>query len=178
MLTAAYCCCLTAMKVSTTPTTRVDPSASISLLSTSASASFSASSIKASPTSHTTVTIVSNPAGTAVSGSINTFDYPILSSVTLTCMVDHSPSTTITYQWNTTECYTNINYNNGEPGCFPHNQTTQSVTGYSITAENAGTITCTVTISGVQYTSEPLSLRISGLYVQYSIDSSVSNYSS
>jgi len=38
-----------------------------------------------------TVTIVSNPAGTLVSGSTNTFDYPILSSVTLTCTVDPSP---------------------------------------------------------------------------------------
>ena len=33
------------------------------------------------------VTIVSNPAGTPVSGFTNTFDYPILSSVTLTCDV-------------------------------------------------------------------------------------------
>ena len=38
-----------------------------------------------------TVTIASTPAGTPVSGSTNTFDYPILSSVTLTCMVDPSP---------------------------------------------------------------------------------------
>ena len=77
-------------------------------------------------------------------------------------MVDPSPSTTITYQWNTTGCYTKINYNNGEPGCFPHNQTTQSVTGYNLTAEDAGTITCTVTIGDVCYTSEPLTLRVSG----------------
>ena len=109
------------------------------------------------------ITIVSSPAGTPVSGSINTFDYPILSSVTLTCMVDPSPSTTITYQWNTTGCYTNVNYNNGEPGCFPHNQTTQNVTGYDLTAEDAGTIICTVTIGGVEYTSRPLTLRISGM---------------
>ena len=109
------------------------------------------------------IAIVSNPAGTPVSGFINTFDYPILSNVTLTCIADPSPSTTITYQWNTTGCYTNINYNDDKPGCFPHNQTTQSVTGYNLTAEDAGTITCTVTIGGVEYTSRPLTLRISGM---------------
>ena len=111
-----------------------------------------------------TVTIISNPASTPTSGSINIFDYPILSSVTLTCMVDPSPSTTITYQWNTTECYTNINYNNGEPGCFPHNQTMQTITDNAVTAEDAGTITCTVTISGTKYASKPLTLRISGMH--------------
>ena len=110
-----------------------------------------------------TVTIVSSPVGTPVSGSTNTFDYPILSSVTLTCVVDPSSSTTITYQWNTSGCYTNINYNGDESGCFPHSQTTQSVTGYNLTAEDAGTITCTVTVGGVEYTSEPLTLRISGI---------------
>ena len=113
-----------------------------------------------------TVTIVSNPAGTLVSGSTNTFDYPILSSVTLTCMVTSSDGSTITvtnYQWNTTGCYTHPDHNSGNPTCFPNNQTTQSVTGNDLTAEDAGTITCTVTISGIGYTSEPLTLRISGI---------------
>ena len=34
-----------------------------------------------------TVTIVSSPAGIPVNGSTDTFDYPILSNVTLTCNV-------------------------------------------------------------------------------------------
>ena len=109
-----------------------------------------------------TVTIVSSPAGTPVSGSTNTFDYPILSSVTLTCMVDPSPSSSVMYQWNTTGCYTNSNYNGGSPGCFPHGETTQSVSDDDVTAEDAGTITCTVTIDGSDYTSGPFTLRISG----------------
>ena len=111
------------------------------------------------------VTIVSNPAGTPVSGSTNTFDYPILSSVTLTCDVtskNMSPFTVDSYQWNTTGCYTHPMFNNGNPRCFPRGQTTQSVTGNDITAKDAGTITCTVTISGSDYTSEPFTLRISG----------------
>ena len=108
------------------------------------------------------VKIVNNPTGTPVSGSTNTFDYPILSSVTLTCVVNPSPSTAITYQWNTTGCYNNTYYDNGHPRCFPTNQTTQSVTDCDLTAEDAGTITCSVTIGGVCYTSGPLTLRISG----------------
>ena len=112
-----------------------------------------------------TVTITSNPAGTPVSGSTNTFDYPILSSVTLTCNVASnggSPFTVASYQWNTTGCYTNSKFTPSNPQCFPRGQTTQSVTGNNLNAEDAGTITCTVTVSGRDYTSEPFTLRISG----------------
>ena len=108
------------------------------------------------------VTIVSNPAGTPASGSTNTFDYPILSSVTLTCMVDPPPPADATYQWNTT-CFTNNAHNT--PTCFPTGQTTQNVTGNNLLAEDAGTITCTVTIGDVDYASEPLTLRISGTLI-------------
>ena len=52
-----------------------------------------------------TISIVSSPAGTLVSGS--TFDYPILSSVTLTCMANPSPVINVSFSWNTTRCYTN-----------------------------------------------------------------------
>ena len=113
-----------------------------------------------------TVTIVSTPAGTPVSGSASTFDYPILSSVTLTCMVSSnngSEFTVTNYQWNTTGCYTNPAHNSGNPTCFPTGQTTQSVTGNDLTAEDAGTITCTAAIGGVDYASGPLTLRISGM---------------
>ena len=115
------------------------------------------------------VTIVSNPAGIPVSGSTNTFDYPILSSVTLTCMVNPTPSSSVTYQWNTTGCYTNAQFTPSNPQCFPHGQTSQSVTGNNLNAEDAGTITCTVTISGSDYTSEPFTLRISGEQLVYCV---------
>ena len=114
-----------------------------------------------------TVTIVSSPAGIPVSGSDNTFDYPILSSVTLTCMVNPTPSSTVTYKWGTTGCYTNTKFTGSNPECFPDRQTTQNVTGNNLNAEDAGTITCTVTIDGVDYASEPFSLRISGEQVVY-----------
>ena len=120
-----------------------------------------------------TVTIVSSPAGTPVSGSTNTFDYPILSSVTLTCMVDPLPppslSIDVSYQWNTSGCYINPAFNSGNPRCFPYGNTSQSVTGNDLNAEDAGTITCTVTISGSDYTSEPFTLRISGEQLVYCV---------
>ena len=121
-----------------------------------------------------TVTIVSSPAGTLVNGSTNTFDYPILSNVTLTCDVTSSNGSSFTvtaYRWNTTGCYTDPYLNTSNPTCFPHNQTTQNVSDDDVTSEDAGTITCTVTISGSQYTSEPFTLRISGehLWLLYCI---------
>ena len=88
-----------------------------------------------------------------------------MSNVTLTCNVaadDGLPVTVTSYRWNTGGCYTHPNHNNGNPTCFPDGQTTQSVTDNDVTAEDAGTITCTVTISGSDYTSGPFTLRISG----------------
>ena len=116
------------------------------------------------------VTIVSSSAGTAVSGS--TFDYPILSSVTLTCHVtsdDGSSFTVISYHWNTAGCYTNSQFTPSNPECFPHGQTTQSVTGNDLNAEDAGNITCTATINGYNYISELFTLRISGEQVVYCV---------
>ena len=93
-----------------------------------------------------------------------------MSSVTLTCMVNPTPSSSVTYQWNTDECYTNSHFTGSNPECFPHGQTTQSVTGNDLNAEDAGTITCTVTISGsVSYTSGPFTLHISGEQLVYCV---------
>ena len=95
-----------------------------------------------------------------------------MSSVTLTCNVtaDDGLSVTIdSYQWNTAGCYTNPNRNDGNPTCFPDGQTTQIVTDNDVTAEDAGTITCTVTISGSDYTSGPFTLRISGEQLVYCV---------
>ena len=102
----------------------------------------------------------------------NTFDYPILSSVTLTCTVtsDSGPLPNgITYQWNTAGCYTNSKFTGSNPQCFPHGQTTQNVTDNGLNAEDAGTITCTVIINNVRYTSGPLTLRISGEQLVYCV---------
>ena len=109
------------------------------------------------------VTVVRSPAGIPVSGSTNTFYYPILSSITLRCSVTPSDGLTpavTDYQWNTEGCFTNDHHRT--PTCFPANQRTQSVTGNNVLAKDAGTITCTVTIGGVNYTSGSLTLLISG----------------
>ena len=92
-----------------------------------------------------------------------------MSSVNLTCMVEPVPSSSVTYQWNTAGCYTNNRFTSGNPQCFPHGRTTPSVTGNDLLAEDAGTITCTVTISGSDYTSEQFTLRISGEQLVYCV---------
>jgi len=75
---------------------------------------------------------------------------------------DGSTPTVTNYRWNTGGCFTNDRITT--PTCFPHGQTTQSVTDNGLLAHDAGIITCTVTISGVDYTSGSLTLRISGIY--------------
>ena len=115
-----------------------------------------------------TASIVSSPAGTPVSGSNNKFDYPILSGVTLTCMVKPTPSSSATYQWDTTGCYTNSKFSSNE-ACFPNNRITQKIYGGNLRAKDAGTITCTVTTDGSDYTSEPFTLRISGEQLMYCV---------
>ena len=84
-------------------------------------------------------------------------------------MMNPTPSSSVTYRWNTAGCYTNSRFTGSSPQCFPHNQTTQNVTGNNLDAEDAGTITCTVTISGSNYTSGPLTLRISGEQLMYCV---------
>ena len=101
-----------------------------------------------------------------------------MSSVTLICNVaadDGLPVTVTSYQWNTAGCYTHPSRNNGNPTCFPDGQTTQSVTDNDVTAEDAGTITCTVTINGRDYTSGPFTLRISGEQLAYFVLCIVNN---
>ena len=121
-----------------------------------------------------TVTIVSTPTGTPVSGSTNTFDYPILSSVMLTCMVDPPPSGTVTYSWNTTGCYSR---NSGKKMCFPNGQTTHTVSRDDVLARDAGTVMCTATTDSGSFNSEPFTLRISGMCGTYKVYSHISSTS-
>ena len=64
-------------------------------------------------------------------------------------------------------CYTNMQFTGSNPQCFPHGQTTQSVTGMFLDAEDAGTITCSA--NGVSSTSDPFTLRISGEQLVYCV---------
>ena len=95
-----------------------------------------------------------------------------MSSVTLTCSVavdDGSLFTVTSYSWNDAGCYSDSRYtNNNDRLCFPLGQSSQMVMD-NVIAHDAGTITCTVTISGSDYTSEPLTLRISGEQLVYCV---------
>ena len=108
-----------------------------------------------------TATIISDPAGTPVSGSTNTFDYPILSSVTLRCVVN-PPTDVDFYTWFTRGCFTNSFHDT--PTCFPIGQTGQSVTGNNLLAEDAGAIHCRTFFGSFTFVSRPFTLRISGIH--------------
>jgi len=77
-------------------------------------------------------------------------------------VVEPVPTSAVTYEWNTTGCYRNTDYNNGYPQCFPVGQRTQTVVGNDLTADDAGNISCTVVVNGSSYSSELFLLRVSG----------------
>ena len=110
------------------------------------------------------ITIVTDPEGTPVNGSSNTFDYPILTSVSLLCMAmmpDGSSVTASSYSWTATNCY---NRTGGihDPCFYSGGRTGYNITDNSLLAPDAGTVTCTATIGSASFTSDPLTLRISG----------------
>ena len=75
---------------------------------------------------------------------------------------DGSSVTVNSYSWTATNCYAR---NGGvQDPCFYSvgDPTGQNVTSSGVLATDAGTVTCTATIDGVDYTSDPLTLRISG----------------
>ena len=78
-------------------------------------------------------------------------------------------STTSSYQWDTAECYNNAQFTGSNPQCFPHNQMSQVVTENNLNAEDAGAIICSALINGVRYTSDPLTLRMSGEQLVYCV---------
>ena len=109
------------------------------------------------------VTIVTDPAGIRRNGQPGTFFYPILTSVTLMCLAtasDGSPVTVTSYKWNAIACYSHPHTNYR---CFfGNNPTGQNITGNNLLARDHGTVTCTAIINGMNYTSDPLRLLISG----------------
>ena len=103
-----------------------------------------------------TVTIVTDPAGVPVDGQNNTFDYPILTSVTLMCIAtaaDGSPVNVTSYDWKSSQIAEIIALNSS----IRH-----AITIDNLVARDADTVSCTATIDGANYTSDPLTLRISG----------------
>ena len=76
-------------------------------------------------------------------------------------VADGSPVTVPSYSWTAVNCYSR---NGGvqDPCFYDDNPTGQNITGNNLLAQSAGTATCTATIDGMDYTSGPLTLRISG----------------
>ena len=75
--------------------------------------------------------------------------------------VNGSTSTVTSYQWTAMECYGGSK-RNGDLCFYGNGITGQNITGTDLSAKDAGTMTCTATIDGTTYTSDPLTLRISG----------------
>ena len=73
-----------------------------------------------------------------------------------------SPVTVTSYEWTANDCYTHSGY--VQNPCFYSLPSAmgQNVTGINLLATDAGAVTCTATIDGIDYTSDPLTLRISG----------------
>ena len=110
------------------------------------------------------VTVQTDPEGTPVNGSNNTFDYPILTNVSLLCVAttaDGSLVTVASYSWTATSCY---NRTGGvhSPCFYSGGRTGYKITDNSLLAPDAGTVTCTATVGSASFTSDPLILHISG----------------
>ena len=81
------------------------------------------------------------------------------------CMATAADGSTVTvtsYRWTAIDCYTRTG--GVQDPCFYSlpSATGQNITSTGLLAQSAGTVTCTATINGVDYTSDPLTLRISG----------------
>ena len=77
---------------------------------------------------------------------------------------DGSSTTAANYRW-TADHLVNCYLREGgvlDPCFYSGGRTGQNITGDDLLAQDAGTVTCTANINGMDYTSDPLTLRISG----------------
>ena len=96
-----------------------------------------------------TVTIITDP---LVDDANNTFEFPVGSNLTLTCMVTPSPPSDSEFSWS---CST---------GCFVDMEIEQSVKITELEITDSGELNCSVIIDDVEYTSESIELRVIGKY--------------
>ena len=113
---------------------------------------------------------MTDPAGVAVDGQPNTFDFPILTNVTLMCVVkgtlediSSGTNTVFSYHWDAINCTNSTT----DPCFYSQDQTSQNITGSNLLAQDAGTVKCIATVNGSNYSSNPLTLRISGELCTY-----------
>ena len=75
---------------------------------------------------------------------------------------DGSPVAVTSYEWTAINCYDRVG--GVQDPCFYSvgDRTGQNITSSGVLAPDAGKVICIATIDGLGYTSDPLTLRISG----------------
>ena len=111
------------------------------------------------------IDVVSIPPGTPVNGSTNTFDYPLFSNISLVCALtskaDGSPVYSNMKTWQTENCYT---HGSGivDPCFYNGYPTGETLNGYNILAQDAGSTRCFASHNNGYYVSDVFTLRVSG----------------
>jgi len=75
---------------------------------------------------------------------------------------DGSTPTVNSYSWDASGCFAD---DRNARRCFPLGQITQNVSEDDVFAKDAGTFRCTAVTDSGSFTSEPFTLRISGMCV-------------
>ena len=94
--------------------------------------------------------MISDPPGSFINGSDNSFGYLVGSNVNLTCLVTPTPPSDSEYSWS---CST---------GCFVDMEIEQSVNVSGLEVTDEGVLNCSVMIDGIEFVSSLFQLVISG----------------
>ena len=111
------------------------------------------------------IDVVSVPPGTPVNGSTNTFDYPLFSNVSLVCALTSIADGSSVYSsmkfWQFQNCYT---HNSGvmDPCFYNGYPNGESLYGYNILAQDAGSTRCYAGHNLGFYVSDIFTFRVSG----------------
>ena len=92
--------------------------------------------------------MISDPPGSFINGSDNSFGYLVGSDVNLTCLVTPTPPSDSEYSWS---CST---------GCFFDMEIEQSVNVSELELTDEGVLNCSVMIDGVEFFSDPYELVV------------------
>ena len=92
--------------------------------------------------------MISDPPGSFINGSDNSFGYLVGSDVNLTCLVTPTPPSDSEYSWS---CST---------GCFVDMEIEQSVNVSELEVTDEGVLNCFVMIDGVEFFSDPYELVV------------------
>ena len=91
------------------------------------------------------ISIVNEPSGFFGGGSNNSFVYFVGTQLRLTCLITSTPVTNSEFRWRcSTDCLNGV-----EVG--------QTI---NVTVEQGGMITCAYTVDSVEYSSDPIEIRV------------------